>query len=290
MARIYLPLRLLAVGLLLLSVIAPVLSHAAEKTDAAPSAVRAASAAPVRPSRSAAEFEGDDELEGIETSADGELLLEDADETAAAEASAKAASPLDVFNDPAVSPIPPGAFDKERVASSLDWLHVHYEARIASAATAEAEAADADHSNHVGATSGRLLDSSRKLGRSPLQFQLGQQQVPAAIEAALSGARIGDKRQVTLTREQVAAAADAAQLPTLPALDEEVETVQLTLELVRFDLDVKPLTMVDRSVGSLRVALVLHGTKRCCLASSPFTCCLCAFFWLCVAVCGTYCP
>jgi len=195
--------------------------------------------APVRPSRDSADFDDEFEYAGGMEASNGEITLGDDDDMAADSAlvEEKEPSAMDVFTDPSIAEA--AANDKTRVARSLDWLHLHFEARQSPAPEDGEVAADA--------APGRLLASSRKLGRSPLIVQMGSSQLLPELEAAILGATIGERRSVTLTHEQLLAHSDSAGLqPNVLPLAEGVEAVTFVLEIQRFDLDVKPVTLQDR--------------------------------------------
>ena len=220
-----------------------------------PSSVPSSRSAPARPTGAhrahTVEFDAD-EIEGAaaDDSDAGEVILENTDEQAgAAGASPKstgdtdATSLLDVFKEPLASTIPARAFQADREAVPFDWLHLHYEARIATEHdTNNKGATQDDEEDSTRRVRGRLLDSTRKLGRSPLVFQLNSGQVHTAMEQALIGARIGERRTVTFPLD----ATSRGRLPALSVAEDDDE-VTVVMEIVRFDEDIKEITLEDRS-------------------------------------------
>lgn len=224
-------------------------------------AAAAAAGRPAAPVSAAASDWSSDEFDGLdaEFAPPREYILED-DEQALGEIDGAAGassspSPLDVFDDPAASAAAapdPRSFDADRAAIRLDWLHVHYEIRAIGAEDDDEAEKDADATAAGAAAAGRLLDSSRKLGRSPLVFQLGDGSatVLPEVEEAMLGAKIGEQRQVTLSAERSAALAADGSSALRPAVAagklRQGERLRLRLSLLRFDEDVRQLTMEDR--------------------------------------------
>jgi hypothetical protein len=211
----------LLILLLTLFVVAPSLAHARSSSRRADAAAAAAAYDP-------------DEMEGL-TEHGGEIILEDDDEP----------TPVNdnIWVDPSAPTVivPPTAMDPDRTVKSLDWLHVHVEVRTP---TSEEDDNDDDHGASTSTRHGRLLDSTRKLGRSPWIFQFGSGSAMPQLESALAGIKIGERRTIPLTwRDEYASIEPRFAASSSLADGDEVVFV---LELVRFDLDVKELTLEDR--------------------------------------------
>lgn len=132
--------------------------------------------------------------------------------------------------------IPANAFDKERIVKRLDWIHIQYEVR-------QMRRSDDDDDDDI-SLKGRLLYTTRKLGRQPFIFQVGSTDLLPGLEDSLPGSKIGERKSITLdwTSDDVYLTPNFANSDQL----ESGARLQLTYEIIRFDLDEKELTWEDR--------------------------------------------
>lgn len=224
--------------LILFAIIAPAIAHAtaasSPSADAASANSAAASDADLASARPARTLDYDpDEIEGVPEDESNAELLSDDDEDASTRAPP---TPQSIWDDPETlgGKLPAAAIDPERQANSLDWLHVHVDVRLV------------DEQGEAG----RMLFTTRRLGREPWLLELGSAASADPLRSALHGARIGEKREVKVEWS------DELQSSGPPMADEVKQQLEpgdellYTLRITRFDLDVKELTLQDRSVES----------------------------------------
>lgn len=179
-----------------------------------------------------------DEIEGIPESGPlKEIVLDDDEQhqTASTESSS-APNPVDEdgISTPRVT-IPTNAFDKERIVKRLDWVHIQYEVR---------QVRRNNGNDDDIPLKGRLLYTTRKLGRQPFIFQVGSTELLPGLEDSILGSKIGERKWITLdwTSDDIDLAPTFANSDQL----DSGTRLQLTYEIIRFDLDEKELTWEDR--------------------------------------------